>query len=544
MHSTQEIIFRKKNMHQILNVENLEISFETEEKKVEAVKNISFHLNQGETLAIVGESGAGKSVAAQSILKLLPENNTNIKGRILFHGKDLAVADDEYLRSIRGKKISFIFQEPGASLNPLHTIEKQIGEIIEIHRKKQEKNIRKEIIRLLDLVGIEKPETRLKSYPHQLSGGQKQRVMIAMAIANNPEILVADEPTTALDVRIQAQVLKLIKKLQKKLSMSVILITHDLEIVKNFADRVCVMRHGEILETGSSRDIFKSPENTYTKKLVSIGSDFTLPKTPETEENILEVENLNVNFLIKKSLFKKNTKYFNAVKNLSLKIKKGDSLGIVGESGSGKSSFAMAVLRLIKSTGKVEFQKNRLDQIGKKELSKLRKNIQVVFQDPYNSLSPRMSIKQIIGEGLEKHFPQLSHDHDSLIEKIISEVGLSKEMLHRYPHEFSGGERQRIAIARAIILKPELIILDEPTSALDRSVQYQVVELLKKLKEKYGLTYIFISHDLRIVRSICPSLIVMNNGEIVESGKTEEIFSAPECDYTKELLSASPGNLT
>jgi microcin C transport system ATP-binding protein len=530
-------------MKPVLKVENLEIAFDAGEKPMPVVKGISFHLNKGETLAVVGESGAGKSVALQAVLRLLPEKGTRIRGRILYGGKDLVGEKEGVLREIRGRDISFIFQEPGAALNPLHTVEKQIGEMLDMHGPRRRRDSRREILGLLELVGIEDPETRLSSYPHQLSGGQKQRVMIAMAIANRPEILIADEPTTALDVRIQAQVLALIKRLRKKLGMSVVLITHDLEMVRSFADRVCVMEKGGIVESGETDRIFSSPGHPYTRKLVSAGNDMGLPEISESRDPVLTVENLNVDFVVRKSFFRKNTRHFRAVRSACAQVNRGDSLGIVGESGSGKTSFAMAVLRLIKSRGKINFLGHRLDTLDKKKLSRLRKEIQVVFQDPYNSLNPRMSVRRIIGEGLERHMPGSREAHDALIRETVSDVGLSDDVLDRYPHEFSGGERQRIAIARAIILKPGLVILDEPTAALDRLVQFQVVGLLKKLRKKYGLTYIFISHDLRTVRALCPSLIVMHKGKVIEAGKTTQIFSNPARHYTQALLSASLGKI-
>lgn len=526
-------------MSKILEVENLNIEFCQDNKIIHAVKNISFSIKKGEFLAIVGESGAGKSVAAQSVMGLLPDKGTEISGSVIFNNKDLLKENEKKLEKIRGNKISFVFQEPGAALNPLHRIEKQIGEIIDLHQNISKKEKQKKVIELLQLVKIDDPKSKLKYYPHQLSGGQKQRVMIAMAVANKPDLLIADEPTTALDVKIQAQILELILELKEKIKMSVLLISHDLEIVKNFANRVCVMKNGKITETADTNKIFYDPKSEYTKHLVNAGkniSDFQFEKPGKT---ILKASNINVSYCLKKSLIKKRSLYFNAVKSASFRVNKKENLGIVGESGSGKSSLAMALLNLTPYKGDIIFNDKNFSDINKKDFSKLRKNIQVVFQDPYNSLNPRMTIRKIIGEGLEKHFPYNKDEHENIIKKILKDVGLSNNILNRYPHEFSGGERQRIAIARAVVLKPELIILDEPTSALDRSIQFQVIELLKKLQKNQSLTYIFISHDLKLVRSLCPEIIVMNKGKICEKGKTESVFLRPKALYTKELLEAS-----
>ncbi|MGB1110085.1 MAG: ABC transporter ATP-binding protein, partial [Gammaproteobacteria bacterium] len=440
----------------------------------------------------------------------------------------------------RGRYIGMIFQEPMTALNPLHTVEKQIGEVLTIHQGMKGKQARERILELLDLVGIPSPADRLKSYPHELSGGQRQRVMIAMALANNPALLIADEPTTALDVTIQAQVLDLLKSLQKKLRMSILFITHDLDVVRRIADRVCVMKDGEIVESGPVDDILKNPQHEYTQRLVAAEPHDEAPEVDESAQTILRAQSMNVEYVLSRTLFGQPKKTLQALKQASIEVRAGHTLGIVGESGSGKSTLAMALLRLIPSEGTVWLDGTQVDQASNKALRKLRKSLQVVFQDPYGSLSPRMSVGEIIGEGLEVHHPELNREQrNERIREALQDVELDPDWADRYPHEFSGGQRQRIAIARALILNPKVIVLDEPTSALDRSVQSQVVELLKQLQKERGITYLFISHDLRLVRAMSHEIIVMKDGDIIESGPTEQLIHAPKQAYTRELLSAA-----
>jgi microcin C transport system ATP-binding protein len=524
----------------LLEVKNLSVNFINDNQTIYAVKNISFSLQKGKTLAIVGESGSGKSVTALSILKLLPYPKANHpSGKILFKDNDLLKYSEKQMQIIRGNQIGMIFQEPMTSLNPLHNIEKQISESLFIHKGIVGKKAREKVLDLLNRVGIKEPEKRLKSFPHQLSGGQRQRVMIAMAIANEPELLIADEPTTALDVTIQAQVLKLLKDLQKSMNMSMLFISHDLEVVKNFSDDILVMKNGKIVEFGSTSEVFNNPKEAYTKNLINVGKHIKPVKTFKDAKSIMEIEDLKVYFPIKKGILQKTIDYIKAVDGLNLNIKEGTSLGIVGESGSGKTTLGLAILKLIKSKGKIIYQGKRIDSINNKEMKLLRKNLQMVFQDPYGSLSPRMSILQIIEEGLKIHSNKTKKEREEEVIKVLKEVGLNPDSRHRYPHEFSGGQRQRISIARALILKPSLIILDEPTSALDRTVQFQIIELLKSLQEKYKITYIFISHDLKVVKALCHEIIVMKSGKIAEFGTSEKIFSSPESEYTKALINAA-----
>lgn len=524
-------------MESLLEIRNLGITFEFNGQTVQAVRDSSFKINKGECLAIVGESGSGKSVTALAIMRLIRSNSQlRITGSATYEKKNLLNSDESSLQNIRGKKISMIFQEPMTSLNPLHNIEKQITECF----SKRESTDKSKCINLLKEVGIENPETRLSHYPHQLSGGQRQRVMIAMAIANNPDLLIADEPTTALDVTIQKQILDLLDSLRRKYKMSLLLITHDLGIVKKIADRVCVMEKGIIVEQNTTTKVFNHPDHNYTKKLIN-AEPREKKLTQKKKETILSVDNLSVFYKNTNSFFFKNKdQAFQAVKNLSFEISKGETLGIVGESGSGKSSVAQALIKLISSEGNFFFKKRNISKLDEKSFRSYRKDIQIIFQDPFASLSPRLTIQDIVSEGLEVHYKdKTKKDMMELTKKIITDVGLDPSMLSRYPHEFSGGQRQRIAIARALILDPELIILDEPTSALDMTVQSQIVDLLLKLQEKKELTYIFISHDLKIVRALSDKIMVMKSGNIVEFEEKKKIFSKPQSDYTKRLLSSA-----
>jgi microcin C transport system ATP-binding protein len=525
----------------LLRVENLSVAFKQGDKEAVAVKDVSFDIYKGETVALVGESGSGKSLSALSILQLLPYPlATHPTGNIHFNGEDIFRATQDRLREIRGNRIGMIFQEPMTSLNPLHTIEKQIGEVLILHKKTRRISVREHVCELLNKVGLDRVEERLGAYPHQLSGGQRQRVMIAMALANEPEILIADEPTTALDVTIQAQILSVLKELQTKQKMAMLIITHDLGVVRKVADRVFVMTQGQIVESGKSEEIFLNPQHAYTKHLLASElKETTAPDSPESSV-ILEADDLKVWFPIKRGLLRRTKGYVKAVDGVTLKIKEGQTVGIVGESGSGKTTFALGLLRLERSSGRIIYQGTDISELGWKEMRPLRAEMQIVFQDPYGSLSPRLSVGQIIEEGLRIH--QSSMDpvrRQKAIIDVLLEVGLDPETQDRYPHEFSGGQRQRIAIARALILKPKLIVLDEPTSALDVSVQAQIVDLLRDLQIRYKISYLFISHDLKVVRALADQLIVMRNGKVVEQGKSSEIFNNPSTNYTRELLSAA-----
>ncbi len=534
MHLIREKLFRMKAL---LEISSLNVTFEFDDQTVNAVKGSNFKINKGECLAIVGESGSGKSVTALAIMRLIRSNSRlKISGNVIYDKKDLLNIDDFSLQEIRGKKISMIFQEPMTSLNPLHTIEKQITECFGINQKTN----RSKCINLLNEVGIENPENRLSHYPHQLSGGQRQRIMIAMAIANNPDLLIADEPTTALDVTIQKQILELLDKLRKKYDMSLLLISHDLGVVRKIADRVCVMKKGEIVEQNKTLKIFNNPKHSYTRKLIN--SEPREKKSQKIKnEVILSVRNLSVSYKNSSSFFlRKKNEDFQAVKNLSFDINKGETLGIVGESGSGKSSVAQALIKLIACKGNFIFKSENISELNERDFRSYRKNIQIIFQDPFASLSPRLTIQDIVCEGLEVHYKKKSKKQMlQLTEKIINDVGLDASMLSRYPHEFSGGQRQRIAIARALILNPELIILDEPTSALDMTVQSQIVDLLLKIQEEKNLTYIFISHDLKIVKALSDKIMVMKAGKIIEFESKVKIFAKPKTPYTKKLLKSA-----
>ena len=521
----------------LLSVRNLSVAFGGKT----AVDRVSFDIMPGETLALVGESGSGKSVSALSILKLLPyPAASHPSGEVWMNDTDLMGADERALRSVRGNEVSIIFQEPMTSLNPLHTIEKQIAEVLELHRGIRPNEARPDVLRLLDQVGIRDAESRLGAYPHQLSGGQRQRVMIAMALANEPKLLIADEPTTALDVTVQAQILELLADLQRSRGMSMLFITHDLGIVRRFANRVCVMTDGRIVERGPTADIFENPQHPYTKHLLSAEPKGLPPAPPADAQTVLEGENVKVWFPIKKGLLRRTVDHVKAVDGISLNLRAGETLGVVGESGSGKTTLGMALTKLIPSEGRIAFIGSDIGNASPKRMREFRDRMQVVFQDPYGSLSPRMSIGEIIAEGLLIHEPGLSKsERDERVVAELEEVGLDPATRDRYPHEFSGGQRQRIAIARAMILKPRFVMLDEPTSALDMSVQAQVVDLLRQLQTRYGLAYLFISHDLKVVRALANRVMVMQYGRIVEEGPAERIFDAPKTDYTKALMAAA-----
>ena len=504
-----------------------------------AVDEVSLEVAEGETLALVGESGSGKSLTALSTVRLLPDSAT-VTGTVRFEGQDLATADAAQLRQIRGNDISFIFQEPMTSLNPLHTVEKQIRESLLIHQGLQGDAARARILELLDAVGIPDPETRLDSWPHQLSGGQRQRVMIAMALANRPRLLIADEPTTALDVTIQAQILELLAELQRRENLAMLFITHDFGIVRRIARRVAVMEQGKIVETGPTARVFDAPRHPYTQKLLAAepaGRPDPLPRSPE---RLLEAEKVRIWFPIRRGLMKRTVGHIKAVTDIDVTLARGETLGIVGESGSGKTTLALGLMRLVTPKGRVVFQGQDVGALSKKALRSLRRDMQIVFQDPYGSLSPRMSVAEIVAEGLSVHgLRDPSQSPREAVAEALAEVGLDPGMMDRYPHEFSGGQRQRIAIARAMILKPRLMVLDEPTSALDMTVQTQIVDLLRDLQRRHGLGYLFISHDLKVVRAMAHRLIVMRNGEVVESGPSEEVFEHPQTDYARALMAAA-----
>ena len=521
-------------MKEILKIENLSVSF----GKNDAVKNISFGINKGETVALVGESGSGKSITALATVNLI-DQAANISGSVKYCEKEIINSNSKDLRKIRGNDISFIFQEPMTSLNPLHTIERQLSESLKLHQGLKGPKVLEKILDLLAKVGIDEAHKRVTNYPHQLSGGQRQRVMIAMALANKPDLLIADEPTTALDVTIQAQILELLAKIQKSEGMGMLFITHDLSVVRRIADRVCVMKGGEIVEEGVTNEIFESPKHAYTKKLLNAEPSGIPRPIIANAAKVIDIKNLRIWFPIVKGILRKVVGNVKAVNNANLNISEGETLGIVGESGSGKTTLALAIMRLISSKGHITFMGKKLDGLTNNQLKPIRREIQMVFQDPYGSLSPRFTIEQIIAEGLDVHNLDEGQNRRKMVENILVEVGLEKEMIDRYPHEFSGGQRQRIAIARAMILKPKLLILDEPTSALDMTVQVQIVKLLRDLQIKYSLAYLFISHDLRVIRALSHKVIVMSNGDIVEAGTNKDIFENPKSDYTKQLISAA-----
>ena len=528
-------------MDKILEINNLTVDFESKERTFRAVDDISFHIEKGKTLSLVGESGSGKSVTALSLLQLLPEGTVRYSDRssIKFENQEILESHKKFLTSLRGNKISMIFQEPMTSLNPYQKVGFQIDETLIIHRNLGKSEARERTIDLLQKVKIPEPETKVDSYPHQLSGGQRQRIMIAMALANEPELLIADEPTTALDVTVEKALLELLSDLQEEFGMSILFITHDLNIVKRFSDQVCVMKDGEIVESGKVKALFDNPQHPYTVKLLN--------SIPGKKENVntgnpilLNAENVDINYSIRKNFLGKTTEYLNAVKKVDIKIFSGSTTGLVGESGSGKSSLARALLGIEKSDGKIIFDNLDINNLSSSESRKYKKDFQIVFQDPFGSLSPRMTIGEIVGEGLKVHEPSLDKiGRNEKIIKALKDVELEPSSFSRFPHELSGGQRQRVAIARAIILEPKLILLDEPTSALDVSIQMQILNLLKDLQNRLGLAYLCISHDLKVIRFLSDHVYVMKDGNIVEEGVTENLFESPTHEYTQELLAAS-----
>jgi microcin C transport system ATP-binding protein len=524
----------------LLSVRNLGVRFRQSGVATVAVEGASFDVDKGETVALVGESGSGKSVTALSVLRLLPLSAEHQSGEILFKGKDLLKASEKELRAVRGDDISIVFQEPMTSLNPLHTIERQVGEILKVHRGMGETAARARVLELLEQVGIREAASRLSAYPHQLSGGQRQRVMIAMALANEPDLFIADEPTTALDVTVQAQILKLLADLQKQTGMALLFITHDLGIVRKFARRVCVMTGGRIVEQGLTETIFTNPQHAYTKHLLAAEPKGDPPKADLAAPVVMAAENLKVWFPIRRGFLRKTVGYIKAVDGIDVAVREGQTLGVVGESGSGKTTLGLALMRLISSDGRIVFLGKGIDGRNFKEMRPLRREMQIVFQDPYGSLSPRMSVGDIVGEGLKVHAPGLSEaGREAKVQTALVEVGLDPSTSHRYPHEFSGGQRQRIAVARAMVLEPKFVMLDEPTSALDMSVQAQVVDLLRDLQRRRNLAYLFISHDLKVVRALANDIVVMRAGKVVESGTAERVFDSPQSDYTKALMAAA-----
>ena len=525
----------------LLQVKDLSVAFAQGGEENLAVDHISFDINKGETVALVGESGSGKSVSALSILKLLPyPAASHPSGKVFFKGEDLLDRDEADLRRVRGDDITMIFQEPMTSLNPLHTIEHQIGEILDIHRGMSGKQARERTLELLRSVGLRDPEKRLGAYPHQLSGGQRQRVMIAMALANDPELLIADEPTTALDVTVQAQILELLHDLKSQRGMAMLFITHDLGVVEKISDRVCVMQNGQIVEHGPTREIFASPQHAYTRHLLAAEPSANPPPKKPDAELIMQGDDLKVWFPIKRGLLRRTVDHVKAVDGIDVEIRAGQTLGVVGESGSGKTTLGLALARLISSEGRIGFVGRTISEYSFKQMRPLRDELQVVFQDPFGSLSPRMSVSEIVSEGLRIHHPKLdAGEREERVVSALREVGLNPDTRHRYPHEFSGGQRQRIAIARAIVLEPKFIMLDEPTSALDMSVQAQVVDLLREIQDRHNLAYMFISHDLRVVRALANDVVVMRNGKVVEQGPAAQIFDDPQTDYTKALMAAA-----
>jgi microcin C transport system ATP-binding protein len=525
----------------LLSVRELSVAFAQGGREQMAVDHVSFDIAAGETVALVGESGSGKSVSALSVLKLLPyPTASHPSGQILFNGQDLLGKSDVELRKVRGRDITMIFQEPMTSLNPLHTIERQVGEVLKLHQGMSDRQARERTLELLLEVGIRDPEKRLDAYPHQLSGGQRQRVMIAMALANEPKLLIADEPTTALDVTVQAQILELLDGLKARNGMSMLFITHDLGIVRRIADRVCVMNKGRVVENGPTARIFADPQHDYTRHLLAAEPKGSPPQTDTRARPVMTGKDVKVWFPIKRGFLRRTVDHVKAVDGIDLTVRAGQTIGVVGESGSGKTTLGLALCRMIQSQGAIRFGDRQIDSLSFNQMRPLRSEVQIVFQDPFGSLSPRMSVSEIIEEGLRIHQPRLDvEERDALVVDVLKEVGLDPETRFRYPHEFSGGQRQRIAIARAMVLKPKFVMLDEPTSALDMSVQAQVVDLLRDLQKRHDLAYLFISHDLKVVRALANEVVVMRNGKVVEAGPAAAIFENPQTDYTKALIAAA-----
>jgi microcin C transport system ATP-binding protein len=527
-------------MTQLLSVKNLEISFTQSARTSRVVHKVSFDIARGEVVALVGESGSGKSVSALSTVSLLGKNSS-VSGSVKFDGREMIGASEKALRQTRGNDISFIFQEPMTSLNPLHTLEKQLRESLQLHQGLVGDVAKNRILYLLERVGIHDPESRLSAYPHQLSGGQRQRIMIAMALANNPKLLIADEPTTALDVTIQAQILDLLVDLKKNDGMSMLFITHDLGIVKRIADRVYVMKDGNIVEHGRTADVFANPKHDYTQKLLSAHAIGAPEPVAQDAQIVAEAQHMRIWFPIQRGFLKRTVGHVKAVNDANFVVRAGETIGIVGESGSGKTTLALALMRLINFGGSAVVMGRNIGALKTKQLRDMRADMQIVFQDPFGSLSPRMTCVQIISEGLSVHANFTASVERDMVAEIMHEVGLDPEMMDRYPHEFSGGQRQRIAIARAMILRPKLVVLDEPTSALDMTVQVQIVDLLRDLQKKYGLAYVFISHDLKVVRAMSHRVMVMKQGDVIEAGDANQIFDAPQTEYTKALIAAALG---
>jgi microcin C transport system ATP-binding protein len=527
-------------MSVVLQVKNLTVGFRQDGRDIAAVRGVSFDVSKGETVALVGESGSGKSVTALSTVGLLPDSAT-LGGSVRYLGREMVGAAQADLRALRGNDISFIFQEPMTSLNPLHTIETQLTESLGLHQGLRGAKARARSIELLDKVGIRDAESRLGAYPHQLSGGQRQRVMIAMALANGPELLIADEPTTALDVTIQAQILDLLADLKRSEGLSLLFITHDLGIVRRIADRVCVMKNGEIVEQGPTAEIFANPQHPYTRTLLAAEPEGQPEPLATDSPVVVATDKLRIWFPIQRGFLRKTVGHIKAVNEATLEVRAGETLGIVGESGSGKTTLALAILRLIGSEGGISLLGKPIDALSSSAMRAHRRDMQIVFQDPHGSLSPRMTVADIIAEGLGVHGLQGGRNRSEMVAEIMAEVGLDPATATRYPHEFSGGQKQRIAIARAMILRPKLVVLDEPTSALDMTVQVQIVDLLRALQRKHGLAYVFISHDLRVVRAMSHRVMVMQGGDVVETGTTEAIFTAPQTDYTRKLMAAALG---
>ena len=527
----------------LLTVDNLSVDFRTVGGKVEAVRGSSFSVSKGETLAIVGESGSGKSVTARAVMRMLAENAAvGPETEIRFKGQDLINMPDLDMQRIRGNRITMVFQEPLTSLNPVYTVGDQVAEVIRQHRKVSKEAVRSEVVRLLEEVRIPDPEARYAQYPHQLSGGQRQRVVIAMALANEPDLLIADEPTTALDVTVQAEILKLLKDLQKRHGMAIILITHDLGVVRQTSDRVCVMRYGRILEQGDCARLFSRPEHPYTKHLIASEPSGAPDPLPDETPDVMKGEQLRKVYRVKHGSFLNRKRLdLNAVNGVSLRVRKGETLGIVGESGSGKTTLGMSLIRLQPLTsGTIEFGGTRIDSLTKREMRPYRPEIQVVFQDPFSSLNPRMIVRQIIAEGLVvNNIGASGAEREKMIRTALEEVQLEPDALDRFPNEFSGGQRQRIAIARAMVMSPSFILLDEPTSALDLSIQAQIIDLLRELRRKHDVSYVFISHDLKVVRALCHNVIVMRSGDVVEQGPTDTVMGCPGTEYTKRLVDAA-----